>query len=794
MRRTLPETIRIVPKYDVANDAEQGPRYGEGDEMKRVAFVSTYLPRQCGIATFTSALNGALRANDPNLDSFVVALNEPGKQYSYSKDVRYQLSAASLSSYRRAAEFVNTSGADVVSLQHEYGIFGGKDGDQILTFLRLVKVPVVTTLHTVLPNPSSSQRAVMEAVCALSKRVVVMSESGAQLLHSVHEVPDDKIDFIPHGIQALASGTGDKRQLGLAGKQVLLTFGLLSPDKGIETVIDALPQVVAKHPGVVYVILGATHPHVKEREGETYRFMLEARARQRGVHEHVVFHDAFVSETELAQFLSATDIYITPYLNLEQSSSGTLAYAVGSGKVVISSAFRYARELLANGRGVLVPPRNSAALATAIVDVLNDPARKAEIEQRASGLGASMNWSNVASRYVASFESGRLQREPEATLFLLRPPRHEAVVVPDVDMSHMLVLTDDTGILQHAVRNVPRYAEGYCTDDNARALLLVSLMEEERVEPPAKLRTLATRYLGFLNYAFNAANGKFRNFLSYDRVWMEQAGSDDSHGRALWALGTAIHHTTDPGRRELAKDLFAQALPGALSMSSPRAWAYALIGIHEWLQANGEHDQVKGAGQALAKRLMTRYVESATPDWSWFEREVTYCNARLPQALILAASFLDDEQMLDTGLQSLQWLHSIQEVDGRYSPIGSSGFYVYGGEPAVFDQQPVEACGMVSACLLAYRVTADDVWAARAQQAFDWFLGRNCAEQWLYDPMTGGCRDGLNELGVNENQGAEATLSFLLALMDVRQRERHASWRGVLARRTPLKRVPLGEA
>jgi hypothetical protein len=360
-------------------------------------------------------------------------------------------------------------------------------------------------------------------------------------------------------------------------------------------------------------------------------------------------------------------------------------------------------------------------------------------------------------------------------------------------MTHMLTLTDDTGILQHAVRNVPRYAEGYCTDDNARALLLVSLMEEERIEPPATLRTLATRYLAFVNFAFDRETGRFRNFLGYDRTWLETAGSNDSHGRALWALGTAVHHTTDPGRRELAKDLFLQGLPAARQLGSPRAWAYTLLGIHEWLQASGDDQHVKDAGQTLANQLMARYSESSTADWSWFEREVTYCNARLPQALILAAGFLDDERMLNIGLQSLEWLHSIQEVNGRYSPVGSNGFYVYGGEPAAFDQQPVEACCMVSACLLAYRITAEEVWAERAQQAFDWFLGRNHAEQWLYDPMTGGCRDGINEVGVNENQGAEATLSFLLSLMDVRQRERQAIWRGVLARRNPLRRVPMGE-
>jgi glycosyltransferase involved in cell wall biosynthesis len=792
MRRVLAETMRIVPQFEVPDEAKQNVRTDESEPIRRIAFLSTYLPRQCGIATFTSALNSALRVNTPGLDTFVVALNEPGKQYAYTADVRYQVAAATLSSYRRAAEFVNTSGVDLVSVQHEYGIFGGKDGDQILTFLKLLKVPVVTTLHTLLPNPSPSQLAVMEEVCALSKRVVAMSESGAELLRTVHEVPAAKVDFIPHGIQPLVDGAGDKRQLGLVGKRVLLTFGLLSPDKGIETVIDALPAVVARHPDVVYVILGATHPHVKEREGETYRFMLEARARQRNVQDHVLFHDSFVSDKELSQFLSATDIYITPYFNMDQSSSGTLAYAAGSGKVVISTAFRYARDLLADGRGVLIPPKDVTALVTAIVSVLDNPTLKSDLEGRASGLAASMNWSNVASRYSESFEAARRQTEPQARLFLVSPAR-QAIAVPDIDMTHMVTMTDDTGMLQHAVHNVPRYAEGYCTDDNARALLLVSLMEEERIEPPAKLRVLATRYLAFLNFAFNRETGRFRNFLSYDRVWMELVGSNDSHGRAIWALGTAVHHTPDPGRRELAKDLFAQALPGALTLDSPRAWAYALLGIHEWLQANDHHHEVKAAGQVLANRLMERYRESSMPGWFWFEREVTYCNARLPQALILAAGFLDDEDMLNAGLHSLEWLHSIQEIDGNYSPIGSNGFHRYGGERAVFDQQPVEACCMVSACLLAFRITGEEAWADRAQQAFDWFLGRNCTEQWVYDPTTGGCRDGINAEGLNENQGAEATLSFLLSLMDVRQRERHAIWRGVLAKRRRLTRVRLSE-
>lgn len=786
------ESLRIVPNYTAQDDTQLSlPR--PQTRCQRVAFVGTYAPRQCGIATFTGALYRAVTEVDGGPECFVVALNDLGRQYPYGDEVRCQITDSKLGSFRRAAEYLNFSGVDVVSLQHEYGIFGGRDGEYALSFLRALTVPVVTTLHTVLGAPSSSQRAVMDEICSLSKRVIVMSSGSANLLRNTHELIEDRVDLIPHGIHLSQAGEGAKAQLGLGNKQVLLTFGLLSPDKGIETVIEALPEIVAKHPNVVYVVLGATHPHVRERDGEAYRFMLQALAQRRGVAKHVIFHDRFVSDAEIAQFLAAADAYLTPYLNLEQSTSGTLAQAIGSGKAIVSSPYRYATELLGGGRGLLVPPRDSAACAAMVLDILGNPQLKAELESHAAALGQTMKWSNVAAQHLASYSLAINTKSAESS-----PPgpyrvvSAQASVLPDVNLAHLYALTDETGILQHALCDVPRYEEGYCTDDNARALLLVAMMEEERLESPAELRRLANRYLAFLAYAFNKKNGRFRNFLSYDRCWTEAIGSEDSHGRALWALGAVANYAADPGRRRVGRELFVEALPAALSFSSPRAWAYTLLGIRQWLHAFPLDSEVRRTARQIAGKLFARYVECSHEGWRWFENELTYANARLSEGLIAAGEYLEDDAMLAAGLESLQWLATVQESEGLFAPVGSNGFHVKNGLRAMFDQQPVESCATVSACLAAFRLTDDVKWTDSARLAFDWYLGGNHLGLWLYDPTTGGCCDGLHEERLNENQGAEATLSFLSALMCIRRWQGTVTWNGVVPRKEPLPRAYVG--
>lgn len=737
--------------------------------IERVAMLGNHAPRQCGIATFTTDLSTAIATEFPDLNCFVVAMNDPGRHHDYPARVRFEINETDIASYRRAADFLNVNGVDVLSVQHEYGIFGGKAGINVLTLLRELRMPIVATLHTVLAEPNQVQREAMTGLLSLCERVVVMSECGRELLRQVHDVPLHKIDLIPHGIPHLPA-RGSKDKLGLEGRRVVLTFGLLSPDKGVEYVIDALPEVVERHPDVAYVLLGATHPHVKERQGETYRLMLEQRARALGVDSNLVFHNRFVSNEELTEFLAAADIYVTPYLKMDQITSGTLAYAVGFGKAVVSTPYRYARELLDQGRGLLVPPRDSPAIASALNELLDDDERRVAVGQLAAEFGRDMAWPRVAASYVQVFRRARHEHSAHLrSTFQARTLAHRAEDLPELNLSHLALMTDSTGLLQHATFNVPRYADGYCLDDNARALVVMALAEDSEGGDLRQLTQLSSRYLGFVRYAFNEQRGRFRNFMNYARKWTEDVGSDDSHGRAVWGLGTVVGRSGDPGRRSLGRDLFHAALPSVSELESPRAWAYCLLGIDEYLRAFAGDTSVQAVRAALGTRLFELLEVSSQEDWPWFEDRLTYANARLPHALIVTGARLGDEAMLAQGLRSLEWLVTQQRSpEGYFAPIGSNGFYIRGQARARFDQQPVDAAATVAACIEARRVTDDRIWATRARHAFSWFMGQNDLQQLLYDPVTGGCRDGLHEHRVNENEGAESTLSFLAALFDMR--------------------------
>jgi glycosyltransferase involved in cell wall biosynthesis len=744
----------------------------EEKKIRRIAMLGNHLPRQCGIATFTTDLSDAIAAIGPDLDCFVLAMNDGGHRHAYPSRVRFELTDNDAASYRRAADFLNVNAVDVISVQHEYGIFGGKSGSHVLTLLRDLRMPIVTTLHTILATPNLHQRRVMDEIVALSDRLVVMTGRGAELLRDVHGVDEEKIDLIPHGIPNVPFA-GSKNRLGVEGRPLILTFGLLSPDKGIEQVIDALPAILSDHPDAVYIVLGATHPHIIERQGETYRLMLEDRAKRLGVDGSVIFHNRFVSQSELSEFLAAADIYITPYLNPEQITSGTLAYALGAGKAVISTPYAYAQELLADDRGILVPMNEPASIAAEIVGLLDDPDRRRGYRERAAAHGRAMLWPAVAHSYLRTFERARSQNEDRLhTAFRARTLATRPAELPQVNLDHVGIMTDGTGMLQHATFNVPRYDEGYSLDDNARALLLMTLLEDAGSNDPKIVRTLASRYLAFVSHAFNRQLGRFRNFMSHSRLWQEEQGSEDSHGRALWSLGTVVGCSADPGRYSLAGALFHAALPAVSTFSSPRAWAFALLGIEQYLKAFQGDRNVQAAGREIAARLVGLFRRTDQPDWPWCENRVTYCNARLPQALIATGSWTGDADMIATGLRSLEWLMTIQRTaDGYFAPVGTNGFFERGMTAAVFDQQPVDACATVSACMHAFRATGEHHWAEQARRAFTWFLGQNQLQKPLFDPLTGGCRDALHADRVNENEGAESTLSFLLSLMDMRADE-----------------------
>ena len=739
----------------------------------RMAVVGNYLPRQCGIATFTTDLCEAISTECGAARLYAVPVNDTESGYAYPERVRLALAQDDLSSYEQAADFLNFTNFDLVCLQHEYGIFGGPAGSHILALLRRLKMPVITTLHTVLREPSPDQRRVMEEIAALSDRLIVMSELSSQFLQEIFKVPGTKIDMVPHGVPDLPFLDPNfyKDRFGVEGKAVLLTFGLLSPNKGIENVIQALPHILSKHKNVVYIVAGATHPHILRREGDRYREYLQALAKEVEVESKVIFHNRFVSPQEMAEFIGAADIYITPYRHEEQVVSGTLAYALGAGKAIISTPYWHAIELLDGRRGALVPFQNPDAIARKTIELLDTPAIRHAMRKRAYLYAREMIWKKVAQGYMASFEQARSDRMQEPrVMFVDRTPAKCLDQLPSLKLDHLHRLTDDTGLLQHATFAVPNYAEGYTTDDNARALVLTILLEQLGQTEPLPTDNLASRYLAFLGHALNPANGRFRNLMSYARTWCEAQGSEDCHGRALWALGTVLRRSKDQSLRGAAGHLFEIALPAVVAFTSPRAWAFALMGIEEYLYCfPGDRDAQK-MSSVLATRLIELYGRNQSPDWGWFEDVLAYSNARLPQAVLIAGRRNCDHQVISVGLGALHWLSEMQRCaeNDHFVPIGSQGFYRKGGERARFDQQPVEAGSTVSACLEAYRITGDDRWRKQAWSAFNWFLGDNDLQIALYDPTTGGCRDGLHPERVNENQGAESTLAFLMAQVEMR--------------------------
>jgi glycosyltransferase involved in cell wall biosynthesis len=744
----------------------------------RIAFIGNYLPRECGIATFTTDLCTALAGEYGEGRLFAIPVNDPDSSYDYPQQVRLELTQEDIASYERAADFLNFNGNDLVCLQHEYGIYGGAAGRYILALLRRLNMPLVTTLHTVLREPDPNQRIVLEEIAQLSDRLVVMSELAAQLLREVYAVPAGKIDVIPHGVPDLPFMDPNyfKDRFNTEGKSVLLTFGLLSPNKGIENVIRALPAILASHPNVVYIVSGVTHPHIRKREGERYREQLQALAAELGVTSHLILNNRFVSAEELVEHVGAADIYITPYRHEAQVVSGTLAIALGAGKAIVSTPYWHARELLAGKRGVLVPFENPEAIAEAVIALLENDAERHAMRKRAYLHSRGTTWPKTARAYMATFQRARFERSlrPRAT----HPGDSAAETLgsmhdlPAPNTRHLLAMTDDTGMLQHAIFSVPNTREGYTTDDNARALIVSTLLDEKAgIEHREKHLNLSRRYLAFLWLAIHSDTGRFRNFLGYDRKWLEEVGSEDSHGRAIWALGSVLGHARNAGLRGAAGRLFQAAVPAVSTFSSPRAWAFSILGLQAYLDWFPGDRAVQNARNMLADRLLDVYERSHSDGWRWFEKSLSYSNARLSQALILAGSRSNNSRMVAVGIESLEWLVTAQHCDNGeiFVPIGSNEIYAEGGEKARFDQQPVEACATISACLEAHRLTQDEHWRDEAHLVFRWFLGKNDLQVPLYDVTTGGCRDGLHPDRVNENQGAESTLSFLMALLEMQR-------------------------
>jgi glycosyltransferase involved in cell wall biosynthesis len=726
----------------------------------RIALLGTYTPRRCGIATFTRDLAAGMGVANGRVKPLVVAVTDEAGPYEYPEEVEYEIRQGTKGDYARAAELVNYKDVRWVSIQHEYGIFGGDDGSYVLDFLSALRVPAVVTLHTVLDSPSESQRTIVQRM-AKAAVLVVMSAVAQELLARRYDVRGARVQVIPHGIPDMAPRDQEtlKAGFGIAGHRMLLTFGLLGPNKGIETVIRALPAIIATCPDLVYFVVGATHPAVVRQYGEAYRTTLEREAEKLGVREHVVFRDQYVTTAELCRYLQAADVFVSPYLSEAQVTSGALSYAMGAGAAVISTPYWHARELLGEGRGALFPFGDSVALARTVVSLLETPLELRRVRTQGYDYTRGFTWPRIGARYLAVGDTlpppvAKVPRGP-------KPPR--ASSLPELRLDHLLRMTDDTGVIQHATFSVPARDSGYCVDDNARALVVA--LHADRLTGSRDTKRLISTYLAFI-HAAQTRDGQFRNFLSYGRVFKDEATSEDCTGRALWALGTAVQMAPDEGQRLLARQMFERALPGVKELGL-RGTALTMLGLAIFIVAHPEVEPALDLLRGLAARLCARYRAHASSDWHWFEPALTYDNALIPLALWRAYRVTKDAVSREVASETLSFLEESSFHDDRLVLVGNAGWHPRGGTRAAADEQPTDAAAFVLAFHGAFLATGDHRFLRRMREAFTWFLGANRLGVSVYDPATAGCRDGLGATAPNLNQGAESTISFLLSLTEM---------------------------
>ncbi|MBK5194411.1 MAG: glycosyltransferase family 4 protein [Proteiniphilum sp.] len=731
--------------------------------MNKIAIIGNYPPRKCGIATFTKDLNDGIKEN--GVTTAVVAMNDGLNRYDYPDDVVFEIEQNVMASYINAAEYLNSNNFDAVIVQHEFGIYGGQDGIHIIQLLKRLRIPVVTTLHTVIDDPTENQRVVVNELARISEKLVCISQKGIELLHTIYGIPESKCLHIHHGVHQ--KRTIDiyslRKKLGVENKKVLLTFGLLSRNKSIEVVINALPDVVKKHPDTVYIVLGATHPHVVKHEGEDYRLMLIRLVNKLKLEKNVIFINRFVSNEELFSYLELCDIYVIPYLGEKQISSGTLIYTMGAARPIISTPFWYAKEMLANERGLLFDFKSSDQLSEKINALLGDEEKRKTIAQNAFNLAKECYWPKIGQQYYDLVDRMIAEDKVRASAEPL-PVMESKFVLPPINLDHFRFLTDYTGILQHAKYNVPDRNHGYCTDDNARALLLTVMLQNE-VQDVDEVNRLTSIYLSFLDYAYNPLNGKFRNFMNYERMWLDKEGSEDCIGRVTWAMGFTSAYTNVCNFHYHSNHLFERVLESIETLTHPRALSYATLGLVHHAKVH-EADTVIEKLAHCSMKLYAMFDKTIDEEWLWFDEKVSYANSRIPHAMIHAGMFLNDKLMTQRGLKVLDWLIEKQFSNGIFSPVGNNGWLTPQGK-APFDQQPLEANGMIDACLQAEAYVKDGTYADYALKAFYWFTGENECAQPVYDFATGGCRDGLHPGGVNLNQGAESTISWLMSLMSI---------------------------
>ncbi|QGY46094.1 glycosyltransferase [Maribellus comscasis] len=734
----------------------------------KIAYIATYPPRECGIGTFTNNLYKSMlidnKPKEQKREGFVVAINDNNLNYKYPEEVKSIIRQEYQEDYLKAVKYINLSGADVCILQHEFGILGGQSGVYILPLLHRLEIPLIVTLHTILKTPSYNEKAVLKEICKMAHKIVVMSHKAVEFLTNIYDVPKEKIALIEHGVPDIQfNPEKSKKKFKIENKKVLLTFGFIGRSKGIETVIKALPEVVKKFPELIYIVLGKTHPNVIRHSGEEYRIFLLRLVKNLQLENHVTFLNEFIDEQELFKYLYACDIYITPYLNEAQITSGTLSYAVGVGAAVLSTPYWHAVELLAKGRGRLFNFNDSDDLAKTLTGLLEHPEDLSELKNNAGEYGKKITWPKTGEKYVTLAEK---TMKDEHSIVIQKEKELDLLILPPFSLAHIKRLTDDTGIIQHAKFGIPNLKEGYCLDDNSRALLMVLMAYQEMKDKRAL--ELSPIYLSYIHYLQNA-DGTFRNFLSFNRSFLDEIGSEDSFGRTIWALGYLLGNAPNDAYYQTGKLVFFNAAPNFEKLKSIRGIANTMIGISYYLRSNPSDDSMTERLRNLANVLMKHYNENQATDWNWFESLLAYDNGILPLALLHSAQVLNDPKITETAIESMNFLTTHTLKDNYLSIIGNEKWYKKEGERSVFAQQPIDAMAMVLMYHQAYFVTKDKDYLNKLYTSFLWFLGENDLRMSLYDFETKGCCDGFESYGVNRNQGAESSLAYLISHLTVLQ-------------------------
>ncbi|MHB8103088.1 MAG: glycosyltransferase family 4 protein [Methanosarcina sp.] len=756
------------------------------NKQLKVLFIGTYVPKECGIATFTSDLLNSVSGEYNDVHCEVIALNDPSETYNYPKEVVFQIERDKIEDYYRAADYINQSDIDIVCLQHEFGLFWGNAGDYIFALLSGISKPVITTMHTVIREPEPEYRASTEKLIEYSEKLVVMSQTAVDMLKDVYKVPEDKIEVIFHGLPDYPFNNCDKykKMLNLKGSPLVLTFGLLSQNKGIESLLEALPDVVNQYPDLVYLILGATHPMVKKKQGETYRQYLKKKVSELGLENNVVFHDKFVEKEELCNYILASDIYASPYLSREQIVSGALTYAIGMGKAIVSTPYWYAQEMLSDNRGLLVDFGDTDGFKKSLLYLIENPEECNIMRKKAYDFGRKMTWKNVGKEYNKVFSKAlkKYNTYPRVqNRFNFLPNQ-----LPEVKLDYLKLLTDDVGIMQHTNLGVPARHHGYSTDDVGRALVALTQLIDSQ-EKTEELWKLITKYMSFLEHA-QTDTGHFHNFMSYKREFLDENGSEDTLGRAIYGLGHVVSCSyLSKNIRTLAHTLVSKSCQEMENLSHPRAKAYTMCGLYEMFRAgvdadefgsifNSRRDAVKSVDSLIEKdtfesifvshadSLVDLYETNHKEDWNWFEPTITYSNAKLSESLLLAYNYTKDRTYRKIGLDTLDFLTEIQWRGDFFDLVGNHGWYSYEGQKPIFDQQPIEAGYLTQAYVSAYEIVHERKYLELAKYSFEYFLGRNRLRTGMYDYSTGAVCDGLNSDGMNCNQGAESVICFLMAL------------------------------